>query len=459
MTQSTSRRAPIGLITALVCAAALPIIGLMVWLWLRWAAIAERYPFFADTLSIAVFLLPVVFGAYAVLTGITIAWRRWGWRESVYADKQAAMMRAKVQVAPLATTFHYALNNETSAERLALPPAIEVVKSAAEWLAWIDEQPHTLLGGKTKAGKTWLASALLERRIEAGCDIFIIDPHSSDWMGLPTAGGSGGNERREALKAVLNEYLRRMAQREDHKRRTGHELPHDYFDPLIVLIDEANALLEEHGAEWKTVLKQISSGARKIGISLLLLAQSPLVEDLGISGAMRENFSRIALDERTVQVMIDAERDRERKVALQTAFKAMDRPAAAQIGATTWLLDRRGLSPGRASSSACVWRGWDFENGCRVSGDSAQNDGNDPLPEQRYFGNENNDAVTAPGAGVAPVTTVTMSAAEIAQIATLLISLPPSEAVKRLDGYSPRKYAEYRQKVDVVKQLIERGKQ
>jgi hypothetical protein len=76
-------------------------------------------------------------------------------------------------------------------------------------------------------------------------------------------------------------------------------------------------LLEEHGAEWKTVLKQISSGARKIGISLLLLAQSPLVEDLGISGAMCENFSRIALDERTVQTMIDGERDRERKQALQ----------------------------------------------------------------------------------------------------------------------------------------------
>jgi len=48
-------------------------------------------------------------------------------------------------------------------------------------------------------------------------------------MGLPTAGATA-TERREALKAVLNEYLRRMAQREEHKRKTGHELPHDYFD-------------------------------------------------------------------------------------------------------------------------------------------------------------------------------------------------------------------------------------
>jgi hypothetical protein len=54
-------------------------------------------------------------------------------------------------------------------------------------MARVDEQPHTLLGGRTRAGKTWLAMALLERRIDAGADIFILDPHGSDEMGLPTA--------------------------------------------------------------------------------------------------------------------------------------------------------------------------------------------------------------------------------------------------------------------------------
>jgi hypothetical protein len=83
-----------------------------------------------------------------------------------------------------------------------------------------------------------------------------------------------------------------------------------------------------------------------VGISLLLLAQSPLVEDLGISGAVRENFSRIALDERTVQTMIDSEREKERKAALQAAFREMDRPAAAQIG------HRCGCSIGVASHLA-----------------------------------------------------------------------------------------------------------
>jgi hypothetical protein len=449
-------RLPLGLVAGAALLLLIPIIGCMAWLWLQWAALTSSVPWFTDTIRYSVFLLPVVFGAWGLGTGVTILWRRYGWRESIAAHYAVQATRAQTQVAPLASSYHQHIET-TTAPALALPEPIEqidVIKPMSEWMLWIDEQPHTLLGGKTKAGKTWLATALLERRIDTGYDIFVIDPHSSDWMGLPTAGGSGTPERRAALKAVMDEYIRRMGIREEHKRRTNHELPHDYFDPMVVLIDEANAMLEELAAEWKTVLKQVASGSRKVGIALLMLAQSPLVEDLGISGAMRENFSRIALDDRTVQTLIDGERDRPRKLALQAAFRTMDRPAAAQIGPHVWLLDRRGLAPGATSAGARIWAGWDFAQGCAASRVSPQNAPTTPLPSQQYFGNESNEAVTSPEAGVAPVATVAMSAAEIANIATLLMTLPPSEAAKKLDGYSPRKYAEYRTKVEPVKNLI-----
>jgi hypothetical protein len=448
------QRIPIGVYVTAAIVVLLALIGCMAFAYVQWQALASSYPFVVDVLRIFVPLSVAVFFAWSVGVGVTILWRRLGWRESVYAHYQILMKRAEVQVAPLASSFHYELNHEAGeALALAAPPP-EVIKPMSEWMPWIDEQPHTLLGGKTKAGKTWLATALLERRIDNGADVFIIDPHSSDWMGLPTAGATGP-ERREALKAVLNEYLRRMAQREEHKRRTGHELPHDYFDPLVVLIDEANALLEEHGAEWKTVLKQVASGSRKVGIALLLLAQSPLVEDLGISGAMRENFSRIALDDRTVQALIDGERDKDRKQALQAAFKSMDRPAAAQIGAQTWLLDRRGLQPGQASSNARIWAGWDYENGRAVSRVSPATDVATSLSDPPLFDNEVAEAVISPGAGVAPVATVALEAQEIAQIANLLTTLPTSEVVKRLDGYNSRNYQEMKRKVEAVKQLME----
>lgn len=449
-------RVPLALVAGAAGLALIPIVGCMAWLWLQWAALASSYPVVTDTIRIAAFLLPVVFGSWGVGTLVTIAWRRYGWRESIAAHYAVLLKRSEVQIAPLASSFTY--HTEASSTPLALEAPIEqidVIMPMATWMPWIDEQPHTLLGGKTKAGKTWLATALLERRIDAGCDIFIIDPHSSDWLGLPTAGGSGIPERREALKAVMNEYTRRMGIREAHKRQTGRELPHDYFDPLLVLIDEANSMLEELAAEWKTVLKQVASGSRKVGIALLMLAQSPLVEDIGISGAMRENFSRIALDDRTVQVLIDSERDRPRKLALQAAFKTMDRPAAATIGATVWLLDRRGLAPGHTSSGARIWTGWDFASGRAVSSVTPQNAPTEALSTPPQFDDDCNEAVISPGAGVAPVSTVSLSAAEIANIATLLMSSSPSEAAKKIDGYNGRNYREMKQKVEVVKNLIE----
>src|SRR6266540_1813168 len=169
----------------------IPIVGAGVWLWLQWAALTSSYPFVADTLRIAVFLLPVVLGAYALTTGITIVWRRLGWRESVYADKQAAMMRATKQVAPLASTFHYVVSTEAGEALPTLPSPIEVVMPLNAWLRFIDDQPHVLLAGRTKAGKTHTATAILAQRLRAGETAYLIDPHSSSWLGLPTVGFVG----------------------------------------------------------------------------------------------------------------------------------------------------------------------------------------------------------------------------------------------------------------------------
>lgn len=430
-----------GLIAGAALAGLLLIGGVGAWLWVQWLALDAAIPWLTMTLRIALFVIPPAYvGA--------LVWQRWGRTQFVKAHHITQQMRAQYQ--------HPTPSRIIEGE-LVTPPALQapadILKAMPEWMDWVLDQPHCLLGGKTRAGKTWLATALLERRIDAGSDIFIIDPHSSDWMGLPTAGGSGIPERRDALKAVLDEYLRRMAVREAHKRQTGRELPHDYFDPLCVLVDEANSLLEELGAEWKTVQKQIASGSRKVGISLLMLAQSPLVEDLGISGAMRENFSRIALDPRSIQTLIDSERDKARKQALQAEFRTMDRPAAAIIGAEVYLLDRRGLSPGNASAGARIWTGWDFANGCAVS--SVLGATSSSAPAQ--IDDDVSEGVISPGAGVAPVSTVSMNAAEIAQIATLLMSSSPSDAAKKADGYNGRNYREMKVKVDAVKSLLEGG--
>ncbi len=430
-----------GLIAGAALAGCLLIIGAGAWLWLQWLALDAAIPWLTMSLRIALFVIPP---AYA----LTFVWQRWGRTRFIEAHHTTHQMRARFQHAQPA---HIIEGELVTAPALQAPA--DVIKPMSEWMAWVDDQPHTLLGGKTRAGKTWLATALLERRIDAGADVFIIDPHSSDWMGLPTAGGGGIDERTRALKAVFDEYNRRMGLREEHKRKTGRELPHDYFDPLVVLIDEANAMLEEQGEKWRGTLKQVASGSRKVSIGLLMLAQSPLVEDLGISGAMRENFSRIALDPRSIQALIDSERDKPRKLALQAEFSTMDRPAAAIIGTQVYLLDRRGLQPGQASASARIWTGWDFARGCAVSSVSPAT----TVAPQAQIDDDVAEAVISPGAGVAPVATVALSAQEIANIAGLLMTLPTSEVVKKVDGYNGRNYKDIKVKVDAVKSLIEGG--
>lgn len=281
---------------------------------------------------------------------------------SILAERLMMDGQAQIETARRANVpMHYAPHWSSRSTDLALPdveaPALplDVMKPRDEWMQWIDDQPHTLLAGRTRSGKTWLATAILESRLKRQETVFIVDPHSSGWLGLPTAGSAANDgELKRALVAVLSEYLRRMQERDDYKKRTGQELPHDHFGRMTVLIDEANSISDELKTVWATVCKQLASGSRKVGISLLLMAQSPLVEDLNISGAMRENFARVGLDDRAVQLLIDSERDKPRKDALRQAVIGLDRPAAAQIGSQIWLLDRRGMEPGSQIGRAHV---------------------------------------------------------------------------------------------------------
>jgi len=440
---------PFKLIAAGATVLAIPVIGCGAFAWLQWAALTSSYPFVTDTLRIAAFLLPVVLSGWALSTGVVILWRRYGWRESVYADKQIAHTRAKVQVAPLAQHLHYEVNTEAGEAPPALPAPIEVVKPLHDWLNWVDDQPHCLLAGRTKAGKTHTATAILARRLRADEIVYIVDPHSSAWLGLPTVGFVGlrpdGKPDTAALNAALlavaGEYIKRMQARDVHKNATGQELPHDHFGRLTVLIDEANYIADVLPTIWREFVKALASGGRKVSISLIVLAQSPLVEDIQVSGSMRANFARLALDDRTVQQLIASdEKDAERKRALHAALAGQERPAAATIDAQVWLLDRRGLDAGTAPANAhaLVWSG-------KVSTVSVHGDGKETSITSSASEADTSRSSTLP------------TAAEIAAIAARLGTLPPSKVVETLDGYHPRKYAEYKAKVDYVQALLKGG--
>lgn len=278
--------------------------------------------------------------------------------------------RANPQLQSL--NYNYQPRNETNALPAlpdAAPPQIAPV-AVDEWLPWIDGKAHVILAGQTGGGKTVTAKAILGPRIARQELAFAIDPHSSGWFDLPAVGG-GQNwaEVKAALGAVVHEYLARMQERYEHYQNTGQELPHDHFPRLTVLVDEANEvrrfldIAPKRGdtTPWQAFAEVLGSGARKVGISIILLMQSANVDDLGMSGLMRNNFARVALDPLSIQGLISQEEtNKERRALLFTAIADQQFPAAMARKGQVHLLDRTGLDqrPTPTSAQASIWPGW-----------------------------------------------------------------------------------------------------
>lgn len=250
----------------------------------------------------------------------------------------------------------------------ALPAPAEALAAIppAEWLPWVDMQPHLIFAAETGGGKSTLAKAVLAPRIAGGEQAYIIDPHSDVWFDLPImGGGENWDEVRQALRHVSAEYQRRIDERESYRRETGQALPLDHWTRLTVLLDEANItkLRLDTGARgrltpWQEFAQVLGSGARKVRISILLLCQSANVEDLGLSGPMRENFLRIALDSTAARKLIQLdEPNPERKKALLQALDGMSYPAVAEHRGRVHLLDRTGLDrvPAPPDAARAAW--------------------------------------------------------------------------------------------------------
>jgi hypothetical protein len=252
------------------------------------------------------------------------------------------------------------------AQPVLSPPLLQAL-APNEWLPWFDTRPHGLLAAETGGGKSTTAKAILKSRIDRGEMVFILDPHSSDWFGLPSI---GGGEDWEAvwvgMQVVLAEYERRLTERDEYHNRTGRELPHDHFPRITILLDEGNLThlamnKTKNRAErsrWDQFTPTIGSGARKVSMSGLVLVQSALVEDIGLSGSMRQNYTRLALDAATTRLMVQREEtDLQRKKELLSALAGLEYPATSVQNGRVVLLDRTGLNTvgAPANASAALW--------------------------------------------------------------------------------------------------------
>lgn len=229
-----------------------------------------------------------------------------------------------------------------------------------EWLARLDAQPHAIFAAKTKGGKSTMAKYGMQPRIARGEAFFVIDPHSNGWLDLPSVGGGlRWNEVADAIAHVTDVYRARQDERRRYLDEEGAELAHDYFPRLNVILDEANEARSALDKRvWEPFLQVMGSGARKVGISLWLIAQSALIKNLGGSTVMRRNFTVMALDHATIAELIeDEEPNKQRRDLILARIAGQDFPACMVDNAQAYLLDRAGIDRAPIQSArALAWQ-------------------------------------------------------------------------------------------------------
>lgn len=208
----------------------------------------------------------------------------------------------------------------------------------SEWRQWLTEMPHTMIAGGTGTGKTTLARIELHERLSQGFAGIVLDPKGKEWYSLPVF---GSGRKFEEILVTLDMIHSEMAQRFEAYGRGERQ-----FDPIKVIVDEVPDIMDACldmrrrmvDGRWSRFSRQLGSLAREIGISVTLMTQSPLVEDIGMNSAMRKNFTRIALGDEA-PILIRMERDSTRRSQLQTLLRGARYPAALLRHGTVHLLD------------------------------------------------------------------------------------------------------------------------
>lgn len=171
----------------------------------------------------------------------------------------------------------------------------------------IKEVYHLLIVSSTGSGKTTLIRALC-RYLGNQSKVYMISPKIQKNLDVAGA-GYGGNfqEIEEALKKVEIELKHRLTLFAEGESK---------FEPLYLILDEWTFIKDKiKGAE--DYLKTFSNVGREIGVHLIVSNQSQNVEDLGISGPVRDNFSKIYLMEKAVSALPGVFTDEKRPLVLE----------------------------------------------------------------------------------------------------------------------------------------------
>lgn len=171
----------------------------------------------------------------------------------------------------------------------------------ALWVEALNEAPHLLIYGPSKAGKSTIAQAYVATF--PMCEYVVIDPmpnkpNENKWGGIDFITMDSDNEDdfasiKAALDAIIEEDTRR-------KRLMKNEV----FAPLVVIIDEVLGLVDALGtvknvegkneSRMSAFIRQMGYAARHRNIKIVLIGQGKNLADLGLQSATaRNNYALI----------------------------------------------------------------------------------------------------------------------------------------------------------------------
>lgn len=165
-------------------------------------------------------------------------------------------------------------------ERVSAPP-----DERPELLVTLDEQPHRLIIGHTRGGKTTLIHELATSWAQRGERVLVGDPDAAPglWPGCEVRGyGDDVESIGELLNVVQAEVEGRRLARAQGVRR---------FEPLHLVIDEAHDVLPalDGGLE---LFEDVARRGGKLNIRMTVGVQDKQVKTLGLEGksALLRNF-------------------------------------------------------------------------------------------------------------------------------------------------------------------------
>jgi hypothetical protein len=367
----------------LTVAALLPVVAALV---AFWRFVSDR-PWLGEALG---FLA----AALLVLGGLGAAWGLLDWltarRTRLAAEaQQAAVLRTRlgnavhVETLPRSLADLLLLEQESIRFELArapftqhpvlstmsmsnsAPPALPAptddalgLTPEAEWMPWADSLPHLLIAGRTDSGKTTHAQAILADRAEAGEQIVLLDPHwqPGKWLGLEAIGGG------RAYGDILDAFMALVHELDTRYQAYEQGTPTEAFPRLSVLVDEVPSIVDRatsaRDPRWRSFARTLGSEARKVRISVILLTQSPLVQDIQLNTSMRANFARLALGDQA-RVLLQEEPNAKRKQALLDLLRDRPKPAAMEYRSAWYALrndDVPRLAARDVGHLASVWR-------------------------------------------------------------------------------------------------------